>query len=185
MISGLSPVKRVSVTINGITHEGTYFVQNYMVHVVSSFGAKATQLGGSPPEAIAKLRRTDLGYGPRQLRCPNDFDAFIRKVQRGSRVNVASLPAYAYLDGMFKAFEFCLPTNATNVPAGPEWLHEIKHDGFRLRVERDGDRVRLITKGGYDWTKKYPSIVEAALKNRQKHFVIDGEAVILGVDGVR
>jgi len=45
---------------------------------------------------------------------------------------------------MFKAFEFCLPTNATKVPAGPEWLHEIKHDGFRIRVERDGDRVRLI-----------------------------------------
>jgi ATP-dependent DNA ligase len=42
---------------------------------------------------------------------------------------------------MFKAFEFCLPTNATKVPAGPEWLHEIKQDGFRIRVERDGDRI--------------------------------------------
>ena len=85
---------------------------------------------------------------------------------------------------MFKAFEFCIPTTGTKVPHGPEWLHEIKQDGFRLRVERDGDRVRLITKGGYDWTKRYPWIVEAALKNRTKHFVIDGEAVILGVDGV-
>jgi len=46
-------------------------------------------------------------------------------------------------------------------------------------VERDGNRVRLITRGGYDWTKRYPWIVEAALKNRQKRFVIDGEAVIL------
>ena len=54
---------------------------------------------------------------------------------------------------MFKAFDFCLPTNATKVPAGPERLHEIKHDGFRIRVERDGDRMRLITRGGYDWTK--------------------------------
>jgi ATP-dependent DNA ligase len=43
--------------------------------------------------------------------------------------------------------------------------------------------VRLITRGGYDWTKRFPWIVESALKNRQKHFVIDGEAVILGVDG--
>jgi bifunctional non-homologous end joining protein LigD len=42
--------------------------------------------------------------------------------------------------------------------------------------------VRLITKGGYDWSKRYPWIVEAALKNRQKHFVIDGEAVILGAN---
>jgi bifunctional non-homologous end joining protein LigD len=51
-------------------------------------------------------------------------------------------------------------------------------------VERDGERVRLITRGGYDWTKRFPWIVEAALKNRVKHFVIDGEAVILGVDGI-
>src|SRR6516162_4271433 len=85
---------------------------------------------------------------------------------------------------MFEAFEFCLPTNATKVPAGPEWFHEIKYDGFRIRLERDGDRVRLITRGGYDWTKRYPWIVEAALKNRRKHFVIYGEAVILGADGV-
>jgi ATP-dependent DNA ligase len=85
---------------------------------------------------------------------------------------------------MFKVFEFCLPTNATKVPAGPEWLHEIKQDGFRIRVERDGDRVRLITRGGYDWTNRYPWIAESALKNRIKQFVIDGEAVVLGVDGI-
>src|SRR5215475_8003923 len=79
--------------------------------------------------------------------------------------------------------EFCIPTTGKVVPAGPEWFHEIKFDGNRLRVERNGDRVRLITRGGYDWTKRYPWIVDAALKNRHKHFVIDGEAVILGVDG--
>ena len=56
------------------------------------------------------------------------------------------------------------PTKAIKVPAGPEWLHEIKQDGFRIRVERDGDRVRLITRGGYDRTKRYPWIVEAARK---------------------
>jgi len=53
---------------------------------------------------------------------------------------------------------------------------------FRLLARRDGDRVRVITRGGYDWTKRFPWIAEAALKNRQKDFVIDGEAVILGVD---
>jgi ATP-dependent DNA ligase len=52
-------------------------------------------------------------------------------------------------------FEFCLPTKAKIVPDGPDWLHEIKYDGYRLRVDRDGDRVRLITRAGYDWTKRY------------------------------
>src|SRR4029078_4245864 len=80
--------------------------------------------------------------------------------------------------------EFCVPTTGSKVPSGPEWFHEIKYDGYRLRVERSGDRVRLNTRGGYDWSKRYPWIVESALKNRHKQFVIDGEAVILGVDGI-
>jgi bifunctional non-homologous end joining protein LigD len=85
---------------------------------------------------------------------------------------------------MNKKYDFCIPTRGTQVPHTPDWLHEIKYDGYRLRVERDGDRVRLITRGGYDWAPRYPWIVEAALKNRAKQFVIDGEAVILGVDGI-
>jgi ATP dependent DNA ligase domain len=52
-------------------------------------------------------------------------------------------------------------------------LHEVKYDGYRLRLERDGDRVRLITRGGYNWTSRYPWIVEAALKNHHKQFVIE------------
>jgi ATP-dependent DNA ligase len=45
-------------------------------------------------------------------------------------------------------FEFCLPTVGKAVSAADDWLHEIKYDGYRLRLERDGDRVRLITRGG-------------------------------------
>ena len=85
---------------------------------------------------------------------------------------------------MLKAFDFCIPTRGTKVPSTPDWLHEIKYDGYRLRVERDGDRARLITRNGYDWTDRYPWIVESALKNRMKQFIIDGEAVVLGVDGI-
>jgi hypothetical protein len=79
---------------------------------------------------------------------------------------------------------FCIPIRGTKVPSSPDWLHEIKYDGYRLRVERSSERVRLITRNGHDWTDRYPWIVEAALKNRIKQFVIDGEAVVLGVDGV-
>lgn len=61
---------------------------------------------------------------------------------------------------------FGIPTRGTTVPHTPDWLHEVNYDGYRLRLERDGDRVRLITRGGYNWTNCYPWIVEAALKNR-------------------
>jgi bifunctional non-homologous end joining protein LigD len=85
---------------------------------------------------------------------------------------------------MRTTFEFCLPTAAKAVPNGPGWIHEIKYDGYRLRVERQGKAVRLITRNGHDWTKRFPWIVEAALKNREHQFVVDGEAVVLGVGGV-
>lgn len=81
-------------------------------------------------------------------------------------------------------FEFCIPTVGKAVPAGAEWFHEVKYDGYRLRIERDGLSIRLISRGGHDWSKRFPWIAEAALKNRRKQFVIDGEAVILGADGL-
>jgi bifunctional non-homologous end joining protein LigD len=70
------------------------------------------------------------------------------------------------------------------VPDRKLWLHEVKYDGYRLIVVREDKRVRLFTRNGNDWTSRFPWIVDAALKNRRKQFVIDGEAVILGVDGV-
>jgi bifunctional non-homologous end joining protein LigD len=66
-------------------------------------------------------------------------------------------------------FEFWIPTPGNGVPAGAEWLHEVKYDGCRFRIERDGKSVRSITRGGYDWTKRFPWIAEAALKNRRSH----------------
>ena len=82
------------------------------------------------------------------------------------------------------AFLPCIPTRGTKVPAHPDWLHEIKHDGYRLIVQRDGKRVRLWTRNGYDWSGRFPLITEAALRIKVDRFVVDGEAVLLGVDGV-
>ena len=82
-----------------------------------------------------------------------------------------------------QAFLPCLPSRGTKVPAGPDWIHEVKHDGYRMVVQREGKRVRLFTRNGHDWTERYPLIVEAALRNRTGSFVVDGEAVLLGVDG--
>jgi len=85
---------------------------------------------------------------------------------------------------MRSTFEPCLPTSGKVVPATSAWLHEVKYDGYRLIVQRDDDRVRLVTRGGHDWANRFPRIVETALKTRHKRFVIDGEAVLLGIDGI-
>ena len=97
---------------------------------------------------------------------------------------ICNFDAVAYLCPMPRsAFQPCIPTKAIKVPNRAEWIHEIKHDGYRLIVQRDGERVRLFTRNGHDWSGRYRLIVEAALRNRNASFVIDGEAVLLGVDG--
>ena len=78
----------------------------------------------------------------------------------------------------------CIPARAAKPPAGPDWVHEIKHDGYRLIVRCDGEMVRLFTRRGYDWTDRYPAITRAAAKLRAKSFTIDGEAAVCGPDGV-
>src|ERR1700678_4185904 len=80
--------------------------------------------------------------------------------------------------------EPCIPVLAHKPPAGPQWVHEIKHDGYRLIVRRAGERVRLFTRRGYDWTERFSNIAAAAAKVRATSFSIDGEAVIAGPDGV-
>jgi hypothetical protein len=60
-------VKPVTVTIDGVTHHGTYFVQGSMVHVQSTLGSKKTHVGGAPPEAIAKLLLSELVHASRSI----------------------------------------------------------------------------------------------------------------------
>jgi bifunctional non-homologous end joining protein LigD len=55
----------------------------------------------------------------------------------------------------------CLPTSAPSPPVGPDWLHEIKHDGYRMLANHDGSRVRLISRRGFDWGDRFPAIVAA------------------------
>jgi bifunctional non-homologous end joining protein LigD len=78
----------------------------------------------------------------------------------------------------------CIPSLAHKPPSGPDWVHEVKHDGYRLIVRRDGEAVRLFTRRGYDWTGRYPAIASAAAKIRAQSFTLDGEAVVCGEDGV-
>jgi bifunctional non-homologous end joining protein LigD len=64
------------------------------------------------------------------------------------------------------------------------WLHEIKHDGFRMLVRRDAAGVRLFTRNGHDWTGRFPLIARAALALRATSCLIDGEAVACDDNGL-
>jgi bifunctional non-homologous end joining protein LigD len=84
---------------------------------------------------------------------------------------------------MFR-LEPCLPTRSKVAPSGPAWLHEIKHDGYRLMVQRTPAGVRIRTRNGFDWSDRFPLIAEAARRLRATSFVLDGEGVILQADGM-
>ena len=65
-------------------------------------------------------------------------------------------------------------------PSGPQWVHEIKLDGYRMAARIDNGRAQLLTRTGLDWTDKYPSAVAALANLNVKTTYIDGE--LCGVD---
>jgi bifunctional non-homologous end joining protein LigD len=59
-------------------------------------------------------------------------------------------------------------------PPCRQWLHEIKHDGFRVIARKDGERVRLYSRPGNELTRRFPLIVEALARLRPRSCIIDG-----------
>ena len=80
--------------------------------------------------------------------------------------------------------EPCLPSPAKAPPSGPGWIHEIKHDGFRIMARRDGAGVRLFTRHGNDFTARFPLAVEAVGALSARSFLIDGEAIVTNERGL-
>ena len=77
----------------------------------------------------------------------------------------------------------CLPCVAMLPPSGDNWLHEVKRDGQRMLVRRDGPQVRLYNLRGEDWTKRFPQIAEAVAALPIRSCTIDGEVVGCDAEG--
>jgi bifunctional non-homologous end joining protein LigD len=87
------------------------------------------------------------------------------------------------LDAGMLPLKPCLPTRAPSPPAGPDWLHEIKHDGFRMIAHRNG-RARLLSRHGRDWGDRFPAIVAAVEALAVTTCTIDGEVIACRNDGL-
>lgn len=77
----------------------------------------------------------------------------------------------------------CLATLVDKPPIGPDWAYEVKWDGYRLAVHIEPGGVRILTRGGYDWTERFPTIVDDARRLAVKTGILDGEAVVLDDKG--
>ncbi|RWM91877.1 MAG: DNA ligase D [Mesorhizobium sp.] len=145
---------------------------------------------GERPESVATGRKIEdvAGEEPGW----SSKTGRIRK-RRGSRVTPAppeeqpttvSIPEPSKIKGARKAAlpDFVEPTLATLVssaPSGQRWLHEIKFDGYRLQARIEASRVKLLTRSGLDWTKKFGKAVVSALADIPVGTaLIDGELVV-------
>lgn len=82
--------------------------------------------------------------------------------------------------------DFVPPVLAKRVeaaPSGPDWLHEIKFDGYRALARIADGEVRLLTRGALDWTKRFGSIARALARLPVSAALIDGEVVVMGPNG--
>jgi len=80
--------------------------------------------------------------------------------------------------------EPCQPIGAPKPPLGSGWIHEIKHDGFRMMALRHGVGGRLLTRNGNNWTELYPSVVAALYALKVKSCLIDGEITVCDEKGL-
>jgi bifunctional non-homologous end joining protein LigD len=78
----------------------------------------------------------------------------------------------------------CQPTAALKPPSGPGWIHEIKHDGYRIMAWRAADRVRLLTRNRSDFGERYPLVTEAIGSLPARSIVIDGEITVCNAQGL-
>lgn len=80
--------------------------------------------------------------------------------------------------------EPCIPSKAERVPSGPGWVHEIKHDGYRMMARKAADRVRLFTRRGFDWTDRYKLAVFGVRNLAAQSATLDCELVCTDARGV-
>ncbi len=83
-----------------------------------------------------------------------------------------------------QSFKPQLATQVDEPPKGKEWLHEIKFDGYRTIAILDDGKVRLLTRNGHDWTKRYGALADAFATLPAKSAVVDGEVVVPDAGGV-
>lgn len=74
--------------------------------------------------------------------------------------------------------EPCLPTLKRHVPTGERWVHEIKHDGYRVQGHLLGGVPKLITRRGHDWTHRMSTLAEALAEIPANNLVVDGEVIV-------
>ncbi len=107
---------------------------------------------------------------------------------RARKASAVKPSGLAKLPGARKSIlpPFVEPSLAVLVPrphAGEGWIHEIKHDGYRIQARIEGGKLKLLTRKGLDWTKRFPAVGDALRALPVKAALIDGEIIVQDEQG--
>ena len=155
------------------------------VLVASGIGAIAVELCSTKRKTSERqarvgcwLRGTHLGVT--DLKCDRSSELSFQHVACRQAFRPARRKSGRRVEGFLRLLPPQLSQPVEKPPSGPQWLHEIKLDGYRMAARIDNGRVQLLTRTGLDWTDKYPSAVAALANLNVKTAYIDGE--LCGVD---
>ena len=126
-------------------------------------------LGSAKPAKKTKIPAEAVWHSE-----PEKADKADQKARSIARAKPGETPAFRPVQ---------LATLVDTVPAGADWLFEMKYDGYRTLVAVGGGEARAYTRSGLDWSGRFPSILSDARKLKVRSALIDGEAVVLDPEG--
>src|SRR5262249_12954143 len=144
-----------------------------------------TRPGAGPNVATEALARAPAaGYTLGLIGLPNAINATLYDKLSFNFIRDVTPVAGILRTPEIMVVNLSVPAKTDKLPSGSQWLHEIKHDGFRIIARKDGPRVRLYSRTGNDLTRRFPLIVETLARLRSRSCIIDGEAVARGENGI-
>ncbi|HTN97195.1 MAG TPA: DNA ligase D, partial [Nordella sp.] len=153
-------------------------------------GEDEYSLGAADPEPVAtELTSVISGLTNEDLAERNKIRPDHQAREKIRRASGSKASAYSKLTGARKSIlpvfiEPALAEERERPPQGKAWLHEIKHDGYRMQARLDGGKVQLRTRTGLDWTKRFPTIAKAVAQLPVSSGLLDGEIVAQEDNGV-
>lgn len=153
-------------------------------------GEDEYSLGAADPKPVAtELTSVISGLTNEDLAERNKIRPDHKAREKIRRASGSRASAYSKLAGARKSIlpvfiEPALAEEREGPPQGKAWLHEIKHDGYRMQARLDGGKVQLRTRTGLDWTKRFPTIAKAVAQLPVSSALLDGEIVAQEDNGV-
>lgn len=167
-----------------VTARGLDAIAEHQDHVWGTHGSSKEEKGAAPAKALSKKQS-----GSKTTQHPVRNHKLAQATRLSSNLDFASELRNAPKERLPEFVPPQLALQVKEAPVGPEWIHELKLDGYRIQGRLDGSKhpasapVALLTRSGLDWTRRMPDIAEGLAKLPATSALFDGEVVVLDKKG--